>query len=456
MTFGKKLWAAFFVFIVISVVAAFGLAYMLYEKLYVESVKEELVAAAKNLSADYKGGELTPEFISQVNWFSGKSSFEAFAVHNPRELAACIPYEADFETLIGPEERAQLLENRLIEKTGYSGRFNRQIISVIYPLIDENQLNGIVYIYMPLEQIDELLSSFILFLAAGATFLMILLLYAGLKWTRYVTQPLQNMENAAVRLSEGDYKARVPEGFNDELGQLARTFNYMAEAIEKEDEQRRTFIATVSHELRTPLSYIKGYSEAALNGIGSIKKQLAIIHRESVRMERLVNDLLELIRLDSGTITVEKMPLPLADIVYGTVETFRLKHNYFHLDIDESLIVSGDEGRLSQVVINILDNAVRYSSTDETIYVTLKREKKQVKLIVRDTGPGIPEQEIPKLTDRFYRINKARTRHDGGSGLGLSIVKQIVELHDGELKIESTAGTVVTVMLPLIAWEEEK
>ena len=452
MTFGKKLWMTLFIFIIIAVGGAFGLAYMLYEKLYVESVKAELAEAAENLSDDYEGGDLDSAFVNRVNWFSEKSPFEAFAVHNPRELAACIPYEADYETLIGPAERTKLLENHMIEETGYSERFDRQIISVIYPLLDEKQLKGIIYLYVPLERIDELVSSLIMFWAAGAVLLMALLLYGGLKWTGYVIKPLENMKNAAVRLSQGDYKARVPAGSEDEFGQLARTFNEMADAIEKEDEQRKTFIATVSHELRTPLSYIKGYSEAAINGIGHSKQQLLIIHREAIRMERLVNDLLELIRLDSGKMEMEKTLIPLADLVYRTVDIFRLKHDHFQLEVDEETIVNGDEGRLSQVMTNIIDNAVRYSEKNSPIYIILKQEKNWVKWIVRDTGGGIPEDEIPKVTSQFYRINKARTRHDGGSGLGLSIVKQIVERHDGELQIESEtgAGTTVTVALPAL------
>ncbi|WP_050182735.1 sensor histidine kinase [Domibacillus robiginosus] len=455
MTFGKKLWMTLFVFILIAVGAAFGLAYMLYEKLYVESVKSELAAAAENLSYDYEGGELSADFIKQVGWFSEKSPFDAFAVHNPRELAACIPYEADYETLIGPEERSRLLENKMIEETGYSERFDRQIISVIYPLLDDKQLKGILYLYIPLERIDELASSLIMFWAAGAALLMGLLLYGGMKWTNYVIKPLENMKRAAVRLSNGDYTARVPAESKDEFGQLAHTFNEMAESIQREAEQRKTFLATVSHELRTPLSYIKGYSEAMVNGIGRAEQQLGIIHREAARMERLVNDLLELIRLDSNKMNIEKTILPLADLVYRTVDTFRLKHERFSLDIDEEIIVKGDEGRLVQVMTNIIDNAVRYSQKNKPIYITLKQENNEVKWIVRDIGAGMPEEEIPKVTNQFYRINKARTREDGGSGLGLSIVKQIVERHEGELDIQSEADVGTTVMVILPALQDE-
>ena len=208
----------------------------------------------------------------------------------------------------------------------------------------------------------------------------------------------------------------------------------------------------------TPLSYIKGYSEAMINGIGHAGQQLSIIRREAMRMERLVNDLLELIRLDSSKMNMEKTFLPLADLFYRTVDTFRLKHDHFVLNVDEDIIINGDEGRLSQVMTNIIDNAVRYSEKNKPIYITLKQKKNKVEWIVRDTGAGMPEEEIPKVTNQFYRINKARTRQDGGSGLGLSIVKQIVERHEGELKIQSEAGagTMVTVILPALAEEGEE
>jgi signal transduction histidine kinase len=456
VTLAKKLWITLLIFVMITVGAAFGLAYILYEKLYVESVKEELVSAAERLADDYKGGEPDLSFVDQVNWFSEKSPFEAFVVRNPRELAACIPYEADYETLIGPDERAMLLENKMIEETGYSERFDRQIISVIFPLLEDSKLNGIIYLYIPLERMDELASSLIFYWAAGAALLMAFLLFAGLKWTRYLTKPLQDMKSAAIRLSKGDYAVRVPERSGDELGQLAKTFNDMAHSIETEDEQRKTFLATVSHELRTPLSYIKGYSEAALNGLDGNEKHIAIIHRESIRMERLVNDLLELIRMDSRKMTVEKMPLPLAETVYRTVDTFRLaagkKHIQFELNVDDDIIVNGDEGRLEQVMTNIIDNAIRYSNEFSTIFVSLQQEKEIAKWIVRDKGVGIPATDVPHLTERFYRVNKARTRNDGGSGLGLSIVKQIVEFHNGELTIESVpdVGTTVIIKIPML------
>ncbi|WP_158068809.1 sensor histidine kinase [Domibacillus epiphyticus] len=456
MTLSKKLWLTFLVFVIVTVGSAFGLAYILYEKLYVDSVKEELVSTAKKLAYDYEGGELDQTFIDQVNWFSEKSHFEAFAVRNPRELAACIPYEADYDTLIGPEEREQLLQNKIIEETGYSERFDRQIISIIVPLLEDRKLNGIIYLYVPLERIDELASSLVIYWTAGAVVIMSFLLAAGMKWTRHLTKPLKDMQSAAVRLSKGDYSARVSERSNDELGMLSKTFNEMANAIETEDELRKTFLATVSHELRTPLSYIKGYSEAAMNGMEGKEKQIAIIHRESKRMERLVNDLLELIRLDSGKMKVDKMPLPFAEIVYRTVETFRPaaknKMIHFDLNIDEDVIVNGDEGRLEQVMTNILDNAIRYSNKGGMIQITMIQEKETMKLLICDNGVGIQEEELPRITERFYRVNKARTRNDGGSGLGLSIVKQIIELHDGELRIESMEGegTTVIILLPVL------
>lgn len=454
MTFGRKIRLTLSVFALLSVGASFVFAYVLYEKLYVETVKQEIEHVAKQAAYAYPGGELTNDYIEQVEWLGRVSSFEAFAVNNPRELAACIPYEADYETLIGAEERERLLHNEPVEKIGYSSRFDRQIISVAYPLLEGAELKGIVYIYTPLERITDFAAGLQAIWATGAAVLILLLFSVGFLWTRYATKPLITMKDAAALLQKGDLTVRVHEASRDEFGQLARTFNQMAASLEQEDEQRKAFIASVSHELRTPVSYIKGYSEAALKGIGDQQKQLRIISREAVRMERLVEDLLLLTKVDAGKMTLNKTILPLADIVYRAAETFQLKHPLLSLQVDESVIVNGDEHRLMQVLENVLENAMRYSKADQPITVSLETKQGEAMITVTDSGMGIPEQDLPFVTERFYRVQKARTRHDGGSGLGLAIVKEIMEQHGGRLHIVSREGKGTAVYLTLPVYDE--
>ncbi|MBM7647596.1 signal transduction histidine kinase [Bacillus ectoiniformans] len=464
MMLAKKLWLTLFMTLLLSIGFAYGLSYTLYEKLYVESIEKELLQTGKSLALDYDGGEITDEFASRIDWYNEKAKFEAFAVRNPRELAACVPFEVDYDTLIGPKEREQLLKNEPVKNVGYVSRFDRNIITVIVPLLEEQRLQGIIYLYIPLENIEELTVGLTKYWAAGAVLFLVILLLVGTKWTKHMTRPLEQMKSAAVKVSEGDFTARVTAETNDEIGQLAKTFNKMAESIYQEDEKKREFLATVSHELRTPLSYIKGYSEAIDQGMAAsedVQKQyIHIITKESKRMERLVNDLLDLIKLEGGNFLIEKYPIPFAETIYQTVQKLepaaKNKKIGISCDLDHDIIIEGDEGRLEQVVVNILDNAIRYTNEGGKIQVSLFKDNSQAILSIADTGIGIPGEDLKKVTERFYRVNKARTRADGGTGLGLSIVDHIIKFHDGRLEINSEymKGTEVKVFFPLVTEEE--
>ncbi|PAQ14421.1 two-component sensor histidine kinase [Bacillaceae bacterium SAOS 7] len=464
MSLAKKLWLTLFITLLLSIGFAYALSYTLYQKLYVDSVEKEMLQVGKSLALDYDGGEMTDELIKQIDWYNEKAKFEVFAVRNPRELAACVPFEIDYDTLIGPAEREQLLKNDPVKKVGYMARFDRKIISVVVPLLEEQRLQGIIYLYLPLENMEELTADLTIYWGIGAALFLILLLVIGTKWARYLTRPLEEMKQAAVKLSEGDFSTRVHVKTKDEIGQLAETFNHMAESIDKEDEKQKEFLATVSHELRTPLSYIKGYSEALSSGMvkGEEEEQqyVHIITREAKRMERLVNDLLELIKLEGDSSAIEKVPLPLAETIHQTLQKLipaaKQKHVALTEELDHDIIIEGDEGRLEQVIVNLVDNALRYTEAGGFIIVSLFEREGKAVMECKDSGTGIPKEDLQKITERFYRVNKARTRADGGTGLGLSIVENIVKGHQSRLMIASEYGhgTTVTIEFPLLEDDE--
>ncbi|WP_100403351.1 sensor histidine kinase [Bacillus sp. FJAT-42315] len=464
MSLAKKLWLTLFITLLLSIGFAYALSYTLYQKLYVDSVEKEMLQVGKSLALDYDGGEMTDELIKQIDWYNEKAKFEVFAVRNPRELAACVPFEIDYDTLIGPAEREQLLKNDPVKKVGYMARFDRKIISVVVPLLEEQRLQGIIYLYLPLENMEELTADLTIYWGIGAALFLILLLVIGTKWARYLTRPLEEMKQAAVKLSEGDFSTRVHVKTKDEIGQLAETFNHMAESIDKEDEKQKEFLATVSHELRTPLSYIKGYSEALSSGMvkGEEEEQqyVHIITREAKRMERLVNDLLELIKLEGDSSAIEKVPLPLAETIHQTLQKLipaaKQKHVVLTEELDHDIIIEGDEGRLEQVIVNLVDNALRYTEAGDFITVRLFEREDKAVMECKDSGTGIPKEDLQKITERFYRVNKARTRADGGTGLGLSIVENIVKGHQSRLMIASEYGhgTTVTIEFPLLEDDE--
>lgn len=456
----KKLWLTVTTTILVTVLYSFLLSYLFYEKLYVDIVEKSLIEEGNRLAGDYTSGPLTDELKERVEWYNEKSESEVFLVSNPKELSACLPYAIDYETLIGKEEREQLLKGEPVLKSGFEERFGRKILSVAIPLLDNSRLEGIIYLYVPLAKISELTVDFsFLWLVGGVAFIL-LAAFLGFKLLHKLTRPLTAMKEAAEKVSKGDYSARVDIKSSDEIGQLANAFNHMSESIQKVDEKKREFLADVSHELRTPISYIKGYSEALETGL--IKnaeeqgKYLKLINREAGRMVKIVADLLDLSRLDAEEYKLMKNPFPLAQLIedfiikYGpAMEEKRIS---LTLDLDPDIIINADEGRMEQIFQNIIDNAIRYTESEGVISISLLKHSFGCVVEIKDTGIGIPEEDIQNLTSRFYRVNKARSRADGGTGLGLAIVNKLVNLHKGRMEITSKLdkGTTVKLYFPVV------
>lgn len=455
----KKLWIAISAAILITIMYSYFLSYFFYEKLYVENVENALIEEGNRLANDYNGGPLTDEWKQKMEWYNSKSESEIFVVNNPKELSACLPFEMDTQALIGAEEREQLLSGKTIEKVGYEERFDRKIISVIIPLLDGKRLEGIIYMYTPLAKITELTNEFAYLWFISALLFLIIALFVGIKVIQRLTDPLLEMKQAADQVSKGNYTARLTISSKDEIGELAAAFNHMAESIRKEDERKKEFLANVSHELRTPISYVKGYSDALISGLiqnkNEAKQYLQLIHREAGRMERLVGDLLDLSKLDSNEYQLVKLPLPLAQLIEEAtvryVHVMKEKGLTFQLELDPDVIINGDAGRIEQMILNVMDNALRYTETGG-IKIELKKAGNHCLIRIQDTGKGIPAEDISKIKQRFYRVNKARTRSDGGTGLGLAIVDTLVILHGGYVEISSEVGkgTTVDIYLPIL------
>lgn len=431
----------------------------LYEQLYVEDTASSMIEIGTKLQTMYDGGKVTDAFIEDIETYNDYSNLNVFAVRNPRELSACVPFDIDYDTLIGPEERKKLLAGQYVEKIGYEPRFDRQLISVVIPLVDQNRLEGIVYIYFPLAKISELASQEVLLLLVSALIFLLIISFFVYKGIHHIMRPLNELQMAVENMSLGNYETRVPVNSSDEIGKLKQTFNEMAEVIQREDEAQKTFLATVSHELRTPISYVKGYSEAIQNGFIAPQQQeetIQLIVREANRMERLTNELLQLARTTNKQEEVQLYPIPLAETLREIVQILTHKAAAKQIDlqlvVDDLLIVNAEEVKLKQIFINILENAINYSHASSVIEIVAIEKDAYAQVTVRDYGIGIPTEDLHHVTERFYRVNKARSRADGGSGLGLSIVEQLVKQLASSISIESIIekGTTVTIKMPLM------
>jgi len=270
--------------------------------------------------------------------------------------------------------------------------------------------------------------------------------------------------NSATRIARsfarGDLGQRMHARGRDEVGQLSTAFNQMADALQRQEQLRRDLMADVSHELRTPLTAIAGCADTLADGAlredpVAAERFLGIIMRESERMQRLVSDILELSKLQSGAVGMPRVPVPIVPIIGDAVEMAELHAHQEGITIawappadGGALTVVGNEDRLAQALRNLLDNACHHTPAGRTVYVTVAEEAAEIDIHVRDEGEGIPPEDLPWVFDRFYRAGKGGVK-TGGTGLGLAIVREIMHAHQGRVSVESTVGQGTTFSLHL-------
>ena len=291
---------------------------------------------------------------------------------------------------------------------------------------------------------------------------------------RSISRPLAHVANAAENIAQGHFAEQVtPEGPQD-MQRLTQTFNHMARQIERSRIAQRDFVANVSHDLKTPLTSIQGYAQALLDGTAPDKETREhaanVIHDETERMSRLVEDLLELAKIDAGQAINQRGPVNLSDLLQGVVERFHMRAIEAHIVLEGDIAalpnIVGDGDRLVQIFTNLLDNALRHTPAGGKVTVTActvdgaptdkvdSASADWIEVGVTDTGPGIPAEDLPRLFERFYQVDKSRGQRSslGSAGLGLAIVKELTEAHGGKASAESVVGlgTRFIVRLPVV------
>jgi len=275
---------------------------------------------------------------------------------------------------------------------------------------------------------------------------------------RRIVGPVEAMMEASQRIAAGEYHERVEVPGEDELGAMARAFNRMAETLQQTEQRRLELIGNVAHELRTPLSSIKGIMEGLVDGVlpGEPATFLGV-QREVARLQRLVQDLEDLSRAEAGQILFDRRPVAPANLIHAAADRLRPQfedkdvslHLYLATDLP---LVQADPGRITQVLLNLLGNALQYTPSGGQVTVRTWSEGPQVAIAVQDTGIGIPTEHLPHIFERFYRVDKSRSRAGGGSGIGLTIARHLVEAHGGRIWAESASpgqGSTFTFTLPV-------
>ena len=343
---------------------------------------------------------------------------------------------------------------------GWKGRdplTGEHIMAVSAPITYNGTVVGLVRFVTSLRAVDQQLILLVALATLVGILVVALVYFSNLYFVRSIVEPVAGITETAQRIASGSYGVQMEKKFDDEIGDLTDAINDMSAKISQAEKMKSEFISSVSHELRTPLTAINGWAETIMNGevrqAEDVKKGMGIIVSEARRLTNMVEELLEFSRIEDGRFTLSVEPLDIAaefeDAVYTYREFFRREGLLLsYTPCEEDLpMVPGDPERLRQVFCNVLDNASKHGGAGKRIDCSLQREVDYIAIRIRDYGPGIPEEELPRVKLKFYKgSSKAR-----GSGIGLAVCEEIVTRHGGSLDIDNAegGGCVVTIRLPI-------
>ncbi len=430
-----------------------GLFFLLHQKIAYSRIEEELAALVTrgNNHRDVLETYYNKETIQHIALMEVKSDTEVVITNAQGEI---IISSTDITNEI---RRIMEIEKNKIHRNGEvieNDWKSKPYISTVTPF-ETGVDTGYVYMFKDTSQVKQLIKQLNRhFLIAGiataiVTAIIILIL------SRIIARPLIKMNEATRKLSKGNFSIKLENKSNDELGELAGSIQRLANELNHLKTERNEFLASISHELRTPLTYIKGYADVAKRDHLRLSERvdyLNIITDEATKLTTLVTELMDLAQLDNNTFTIQKEWFPICDslkqvskIIMPSFEDAGVKLIFICPDNYQIL---ADPIRFEQILINLLENARKYSPSGTITTVEIKKEESDIMISIHDEGKGIPTKDIPFIFERFYRVDKSRSRELGGTGLGLSIVKELIDAHDWEIKLSSEInnGTTFTII----------
>ena len=412
-----------------------------------DALYDEANMLASDFSQLYRGrssdlNEATPRLKAAATYLQG----EAWIVDTAGHIVAdsSVPSKTDV-TL--SDFDPTFTGNRSYTIGNCFGVFPYQVLSVSAPITGNYNTYGYVLVHLPISAIQQIKDNIlnILYISSGIIFGLSLIIL--LVFTVTVYFPLKKITIAANQYAEGNLKHKLQLKTHDEMGYLAATLNYMSDELDKMEEYQKTFIANVSHDFRSPLTSIKGYLEAILDGTippEMQEKYLTRVISETDRLNKLTQGLLTLNSLDSkgylsrSNFDINRVIKDTAASFEGTCDS---KNIVLDLTFAENItMVYADLGKIQQVLYNLIDNAIKFSHPDSTIFIQTTLRFEKVYVSVKDTGIGIPKDSIKKIWERFYKTDLSRGKDKKGTGLGLSIVKEIIQNHGETIDVISTAG----------------
>lgn len=371
---------------------------------------------------------------------------------------ASITGDGGFYTITYPDHQVQEGQEQTQDEGRQKGRQDHQDSMRLYstPVITNGQIVAYLQIGRSLESIQDTLRRLLTLLLIAGPALIVVTAVSGYWLAGRSLAPIEDIRRRAAAISAEDLSQRLATGLpDDEVGRLARTFDQMLARLDESFQRQRRFTADASHELRTPLAIIRGEVDVALERPRSSEDYVTILRSvgvEAERMSRLASHLLQLTRSDRDEMKIESESIDLANLLHMLLEQMNPQAEaakvVLKADLPDRLIVQGDADRLLQLFLNLLENAFTYAP-NSIVWVRARTTQDSVEIEVADTGPGIHPAHLPHLFERFYRVDKARSRSSGGNGLGLAIAREIALAHGGDITVHSAPGKGATFIVRL-------
>ncbi len=343
----------------------------------------------------------------------------------------------------------KVLKGNIIAKRGdYDEYFDSPVMTVGIPIFVNGKVENGIFMHSPIYEIKETLKEtykIIIYSILISMLIAVALLYFI---SQKISKPIMEINKITKVIASGEFDKRVAIMSKDEIGQLAVSFNHMAEELNKLEEMRKGFIADVSHELRTPLTLITGYVKGLMDVELSEEKRgeyLDIIYKETGRLTELINDLLDLSRMESGKNILNMKKFDINELIRRNIVNYSNKLEEKNINVEanfkhDPMWVMADKESISQVISNLVDNSVKFMNDGDSLIINTDIKENKALISIRDTGIGIPASDLTNIWHRFYKGDKSRSRQVSGTGLGLSIVKEIIKSHNEQIWVESKVG----------------
>ena len=387
-----------------------------------------------------------------VEWSVNSLNLKVYLFDNVDDLIVrAMPYAQ--EELISMSEKQELEQGNYVVKNIKATDHEINFMTLIYPVKQAENIDELLLTYIPCNNRES--SGLPLVMASIGIVVFGICLFITQKSFQKSYNQLQDIKQAATEVSKGNYSAKIWKSSADELGEIVEVFNRMSTALKNDQERIKEFMEDISHEIKTPLTYIKTYNQALLDGIiedpQEQHKSYHLIDRETSRLQKLIQTFLDFTKLDANAVELNKQPIVFAqsieEIMMKYEPIFLQQQIQFKMLLDYDIVIDGDEERIEQIIQNIIQNAIRYSKEDPCIELKLSRNEDTCTLSISDNGVGISKEHLSIITNRFVRVNKVRSRKESGTGIGLSIVEKLMNLHGGEMNIESELGVGTTIKL---------